>query len=180
MFDSRVAELLDQVCSAARAESRAAAQRLVGIGEVFALRMRESGETAEWAVDATDAVCAEVAAALGIGRSLAASQLRYARALRERLPRLGQAFVAGDIDEATFRTAVFRTGLIRDDEVLAQVDEQLAAQAPRWGSTNQSQLGARIDKIVLRVDRAAVRRRQRIGRTLRHCSPATDSDPPPF
>jgi hypothetical protein len=125
-------------------------------------------------------VCAEVAAALGIGRGLAASQLRYARALRERLPRLGQAFVAGDIDEATFRTAVFRTGLIRDDEVLAQVDEQLAAQAPRWGSTNQSQLGARIDKIVLRVDRAAVRRRQRIGRTLRHCSPATDSDPPPF
>jgi hypothetical protein len=76
MFDGRVAELLDQVCSAARAESRAAAQRLVGIGEVFALRMRESGETAEWAVDATDAVCAEVAAALGIGRGLAASQLR--------------------------------------------------------------------------------------------------------
>ena len=34
MFDDRVAELLDQVCSAARAESRAAAQRLVGIGEV--------------------------------------------------------------------------------------------------------------------------------------------------
>lgn len=32
--------------------------------------------------------------------------------------------MAGDIDEATFRTAVFRTGLIRDDEVLAQVDEQ--------------------------------------------------------
>jgi hypothetical protein len=73
---------------------------------------------------------------------------------------LGRAFIAGDIDEATFRTCVFRTGLIDDDDVLTAVDRQLALVVPRWGSTNRSQLAGRIDKIVARVDLDAVRRRR--------------------
>ncbi|MCV7135595.1 DUF222 domain-containing protein, partial [Mycobacterium hodleri] len=109
---------------------------------------------------ATDAVTLEVAAALGISRDLAASHVRYAHALRFCLPRLGRAFIAGDIDETTFRACVFRTGLIVDDDTLAAVDAELAISAPRWGSCNRSQLAARIDRVIAKVDLDAVRRRR--------------------
>jgi hypothetical protein len=162
MFDkgAQPTALLQRVCSASRAEACAAADRLVAVGELFSLRMRQSEETADWAIDAMDAVSAEVAAALSISQGLAASHVRYARAMREQLPMLGRVFIAGDIDEVTFRTCVFRTGLIDDDDVLAAVDRELALAVPRWGSMNRSQLAGRIDKIVARVDLDAVRRRR--------------------
>ncbi|MDX1891279.1 HNH endonuclease signature motif containing protein [Mycolicibacterium sp. 050158] len=162
MFDPSPAPfgLVQRVCSAARAESCAAGERLVAIGELFALRRSQSEETTDWAVDAEAAVTAEVAAALGISQGLAGSQVRYARAMREQLPALGRAFVAGDITETTFRTCVFRTGLILDEEVMAKVDARLAVQAPRWGRLNRHQVAARIDRIVADVDRDAVRRRK--------------------
>ena len=114
MFDG-AADLLERMCSAARAEACAAAQRLVAIGELVSLRLAEDGGASDdWAVDAVDAVTIEVSAALGISHGLAASHVRYAYALRVQLPRLGAVFIAGDIDEASFRAAVFRTGLITD------------------------------------------------------------------
>ena len=73
---------------------------------------------------------------------------------------LGRVFVAGDIDEATFRAAVFRTGLITDDDLRAAVDAQLAVKAPRWGVLDRSQLAARIDQVIARADRDAVRVRK--------------------
>src|SRR4051794_31688931 len=149
MFESDPAvSLLQQVCSAARAESCAAAARLVAIGELVALRLAQDGGAADdWTIDATDAVAVEVSAALRISRGLAASHVRYAHALRVQPPRLGRVFVAGDIDEATFRAAVFRTGLLLDDDVRAAVDEKLAVRAPRWGVLDRSQLAARIDQV---------------------------------
>ncbi|OPX05163.1 HNH endonuclease signature motif containing protein, partial [Mycobacterium sp. AT1] len=105
-------------------------------------------------------VTLEVAAALNISRDLAASHVRYAHALRFSLPRLGRAFIAGDIDETTFRACVFRTGLIVDDATLAMVDAELAITAPRWGACSRAQLAARIDRVVAKVDLDAVRRRR--------------------
>ncbi|MCV7132726.1 DUF222 domain-containing protein [Mycobacterium hodleri] len=155
------AALLQRMCSAARAEACAAAERLVAIGELVSLRLAEdAGATDLWVVDATDAVTLDVAAALGISRDLAASHVRYAHALRFCLPRLGRAFIAGDIDETTFRACVFRTGLIVDDDTLAAVDAELAISAPRWGSCNRSQLAARVDRVIATVDLDAVRRRR--------------------
>ena len=123
--------LLQQACAAARAEACAAAARLVAIGDLVALRVvQDGGASDDWAVDAVDAAALEVSAGLGISRALAASHVRYAHALRLQLPQLGRVFVAGDIDEATFRAAVFRTALITDDDALATVDAQLALKAP--------------------------------------------------
>ncbi|HYO02941.1 MAG TPA: hypothetical protein VET27_14140, partial [Mycobacterium sp.] len=64
MFDTGAApvSLVQRVCSAARAEACAAGERLSAIGELFALRRSQSEETADWAIDAEDAVCAEVSA----------------------------------------------------------------------------------------------------------------------
>jgi hypothetical protein len=153
------AALVERICAAARAENRAAAARLVAVGELVALRLRR-GAAEEWAIDALAAVSAEVAAALRISQGLAGSYARYARAMRERLPRVADVFAAGDIDLRLFQTLVFRTDLVTDPEILAAVDAQLAVLAPRWPSMTRGRLAAHVDKVVARLDRDAVRRRR--------------------
>jgi hypothetical protein len=93
MFDSRLYEdwkppqtegsraLIDRMCAAGRAESRAAAARLDAVGELFELRRGQRGEAADWAVDTWAAVGAEVAAAFRISQAMAGSYLRYALAM---------------------------------------------------------------------------------------------------
>ncbi|KAA1234783.1 DUF222 domain-containing protein, partial [Mycobacterium simiae] len=83
-----------------------AAAQLAAMGELFAYRLSRCSETEDWAIDTMEAVAAEVAAALRISQGLAASRLRYARAMREQLPQVAQLFVAGDIDYRAFQTIV--------------------------------------------------------------------------
>jgi hypothetical protein len=111
------------------------------------------------AIDTEAAVAAEVGAALRISQGRAASRLRYARAMRERLPQVAEVFKAGDIDYRAFTTIVYRSDLITDPDVLTTVDGQLAANVARWPSMSQGRLGAQVDKIVARADADAVRRR---------------------
>ncbi|OBA70411.1 hypothetical protein A5641_13010 [Mycobacterium sp. 1554424.7] len=158
------AALIDEICAAARAENRQAAAQLVAIGELFRYRLSRCSESEDWAIDTMEAVAAEVGAALRISQGLAASRLRYARAMRERLPQVGQVFRAGDIDYRMFQTIVYRTDLIEDAEVLAGVDAQLAANVARWPSMSQGRLGAQVDRIVARADVDAVRRRAKAQR----------------
>jgi hypothetical protein len=172
MFDTRLHEyweppeterscaLVERMCAAWRAEARAAADRLDAIGELFELRRAQRGEEADWAVDTWAAVGAEVAAAFRISLAMAGSYLRYALAMRERLPMVGQVFRAGDIDYRMFQTLVYRSDLITDDEVLAAVDAQLAATVGRWPSMTRGRLAGRVDKIVAKADADAVRRRR--------------------
>ncbi|HSS24471.1 MAG TPA: HNH endonuclease signature motif containing protein, partial [Mycobacterium sp.] len=155
------AVLVDRICSSWRAENRAAAAQLVAIGELFAYRLSRCSDTEAWAVDTMEAVTAELAAALRISPGLAGHRLRYARAMRERLPRVAELFKAGDIDYRMFQTIVYRTDLITDRDVLAAVDAELAVKVPRWPSTTQGRLGGQVDKIVANADDVdAVRRRK--------------------
>jgi len=151
--------LVDQICAASRAENRAAAAQLTAIGQLFGYRLSRCSESEEWAIDTEEAVAAEVAAALRISQAMAGSQLRYARAMRERLPKTGAVFKAGDIDYRLFQTIVFRTDLITDPDVLAAVDAELAIKVPRWPSLTRGRLAAQIDQIVAKADADAVRRR---------------------
>ncbi len=107
---------------------------LASIGDLFRLRLREFGDCAEWCTDTTEAVTAEVAAALRISQGLAANHLYNARAMRERLPSVTALFAAGDINYLMLQTLVFRTELITDAEVLAAVDAELAVIVARWPS----------------------------------------------
>ncbi len=145
---------------AARAENRAAGQRLAVIGELDLLWLRRFGERETWGTDTHDAITAEIAAALGITRGMADSYLDYARAMRLRLPRVGALLVAGDIDYRTFQTIVYRTDLIADPDVLADVDATLAVKVTRWPGITQGRLGGHVDRIVARADLDAVRRRR--------------------
>lgn len=147
---------LAAVSAASRAENRAAAARLVAVGELWSIRLRECGAHADWVVDAEAAVTAELAAELCISQGLAASALRYARSM-QRVPKVAAVFVAGAMDFALFRTIVYRTDLITDDAVLAAVDAELAVTVPAWPSMTRSRLAQRIDRIVRRHDRDAVR-----------------------
>ncbi len=154
------AALVERICAASRAQNRAAAAQLVAIGELFGYRLSRCSETQDWAIDTMEAVGAEVGAALRISQGAADDLLRYARAMRERLPKVGQVFQAGDIDYRAFQTIVYRTDLVTDPEVLAAVDAQLAVNVVRWPSLSRGRLGAQVDKIVARADADAVRRRK--------------------
>lgn len=154
------AALLGAVGCFARVQNRAVAAQLAAIGELFAYRLSRCAETEEWAVDTEAAVAAEVAAELRIGQGLAASRVRYARALRERLPAVAAVFAAGDIDFRLVQAVVYRTDLITDAEVLAGVDGQLAAVVGRWPALTPARLAARVDRIVAAADVDAVRRRR--------------------
>jgi Domain of unknown function (DUF222) len=161
-YPSRTTEsaaLLDRIGASWREQNRGAAAALVAIGELFAYRLTRCSDTEDWAVDTEAAVSAEVAAALRMSQALAASQLRYARAMRERLPKLAEVFQAGDIDQRTFATIVYRTDLITDRDVLAAVDGQLALTVVRWPSMTRGRLAGQIDKIIAKADADAVRRR---------------------
>jgi hypothetical protein len=152
------AALLERVRDAGRSEAQAAARRLVAVGELFVLRCRDSGEQADWAMDTWEAVAAQVAAVLQCSIAMGSSYLRYAMALRDRLPQVGEAFAAGDIDYRAFQTVVFRTDLITDADVLARVDARLAVRLSRCPTLTRGRLAAEVDKVVAALDRDAVRR----------------------
>ncbi len=161
---SESAALVDRICSLSRAENRAAAAQLAAIGDLFAYRLSRCSDTEAWAVDTMEAVTAEVAAALRISQGLAGSRLRYAWAMRERLPKVAEVFKAGDIDYRAFQTIVYRTDLITDREVLTVVDAELAVKVARWPSMTRGRLAGQVDTIVGKADANAVRRRtQRAG-----------------
>jgi len=159
MFED-VTTVLHRLRAAARTENRAAGERLAVIGELDVLRLREVGERETWCTDTQEAITVEVAAALGITQGLATSYLEYSRAMRLRLPLVGELLVAGDIDYRTFQTIVYRTDLITDPDVLAAVDADLAVKVSRWSGITQGRLGGYVDRIVARADRDAVPRRR--------------------
>ncbi|OBH00734.1 hypothetical protein A5696_15340 [Mycobacterium sp. E2699] len=161
-YPSKTAEsaaLVEEICASSRQENQAAAAQLAAIGRLFGYRLSRCSDTEDWAVDTVEAVAAEVAAALRISQGLAASRVRYARAMRERLPQVAEMFKSGDIDYRTFQTLVYRTDLIEDRQVLAAVDAALAANVGRWPSMSRGRLAGQVDKIVAKADVDAVRRR---------------------
>src|SRR5271156_768032 len=92
---------------------------------------------------------------------MGSSYLRYAIAMRDRLPRVGKAFAAGDIDYRSFQTVVFRTDLVTDADALAKVDAQLAVRLSRCPSLTRGGLGAAVDQVRARLDPDAVRRSEK-------------------
>ncbi len=153
------AGMVERIREATRWENRAAAAQLDGIWDLFSSQLARHRETEDWAVDTMEAVAAQVGAALRISQGLAASRLRYGRAMRERLPKVAELFRAGDIGFRLFATIVFRTDLIIDPTLMARVDAQLAANVVRWPSMSRGRLAGAIDKIVVTADRDALRQR---------------------
>jgi hypothetical protein len=70
---------------------------------LFAYRLARCSDTEAWAVDTVEAVAAELAAELRISQGLAGSRLRYARAMRERLPKVARSSKAAISTIGRFR-----------------------------------------------------------------------------
>jgi Domain of unknown function (DUF222) len=110
-----------------------------------------------WALDGHENVVAEVGAALGISRGRARGRLRYAIALRERLPRIAEVFAQGLIDFRMMAAVVSRTELVQDPVLVAKLDAAIARHAPKWMRLSEPKLFERIDWWVLRFDPAGRR-----------------------
>ncbi len=151
------AAVVDALVVAARAENAAAAHRLAWMGELYARRApADDVERSNWAIDGHANVVAEISAALRISRGRAAGQLRYAIALRERLPKVAEVFRSGAIDFRMMAALVARSDIV-DDEAIAKLDAALAQHAPRWMRMSGPKLVERIDMWVERFDPHGVR-----------------------
>ena len=160
MFD-QIGEsaLLAEMTAAQRAERAAVARRLLAAGQLCRLRMAgiAAGQRTQWCIDNWEAVAAEVGAELGISRGRASSAMNYGVELIERLPRLAELFAAGDVDFRVVAAAVFRTGLVTDAGVIAEIDRMIAARAQGWNALSRNRITQLIDQWVARLDPAAVR-----------------------
>jgi hypothetical protein len=159
MFDTMDdAGVVDVITDAARAQNAECARELAAIGELYARRAPEDdADRFNWAVDGHENVVAEVAAALRVSRGRAAGRLRYAIALRERLPRVAEVFARGEIDFRLVAAVVYRTDLVEDPELIARLDAVVARHAPSWMRFSAPKVIERIDMWVARFDPAGLR-----------------------
>ena len=128
------------------------------VGRFTQRRMEQmSGEHDFWCVDDWEVIAAEIGAELGISRGRASSQMRYGSALLDRFPKLGAVFVGGAVDFRVIAAAIFRTDLITDAAVLAQIDAELARKAPSWNKLSREKITELVDWMVIDLDPEAVR-----------------------
>jgi hypothetical protein len=152
------AGVVDAIAAAARGQNAACAWELSAIGELYARRIpQDDVDRVNWVIDGHENVVAEVSAALGISRGRARGRLRYAIALRERLPRLAEVFARGLIDFRLMAAVVSRTELVEDPVLVAKLDAAIARHAPRWMRLSEPKLFERIDMWVMRFDPAGTR-----------------------
>jgi hypothetical protein len=159
MFESvDDAGVVEAIVGASREQNAACGRELAAIGELYARRAPEDDcDRENWAIDGHENVVAEIAAALGISRGRARGRLRYAIALRERLPRVADVFARGLIDFRLMAAVVARTELVGDPDLIAKLDVAIARQAPKWMRLSEPKLFERIDWWVLRFDPAGRR-----------------------
>jgi hypothetical protein len=150
--------VVDAITAAAREQNAMCGRELAAIGELYARRApQDDVDRLNWAIDGHENVVAEVAAALGISRGRARGRLRYAIALRERLPRVAEVFASGLIDFRLMAAVVSRTELVEDPMLIAKLDAAVARHAPRWMRLSEPKLLERIDMWVMRLDPAGRR-----------------------
>ncbi|MDZ4265000.1 MAG: DUF222 domain-containing protein [Mycobacterium sp.] len=151
------AALIGAITGWARASAAAEARKLAAIAELERRRCTDALHPG-WACDDRDAAAAEVSCALTVGHGRALGQIDLAVTLRDRLPKVGRRFLAGEIPIGMVNTIGWRTALVLDEHALAQLDTEIADHAHEWGPLSQDKLEKAIDFWVQRYDPDAVRR----------------------
>jgi Domain of unknown function (DUF222) len=157
------AELIDAITAEARASAVSDARRYAAIAELE--RRRNTGEHAHWACDDWDAAAAEVAAALNIGHGRASGEMDMAVMLRDRFPKVGALFFAGEISARRVWLISNRTYLVTDADAVAELDSVIAERITNWGPLSEYKLAQAIDVWVDKIDPAALRRTRNKART---------------
>lgn len=152
------ADLIDAARQWSREENAAAARKMAVMAELFTRRTGVDAEDRSgWWLDPEAAVAAEVAVAVGVTQGLALHQTQRAVALRDRLPRVASLFADGLITDLLIRKIVYRTGLVTDPAVMAEVDAVIADRVGHWGQLSEKKIEQAIDATVLAHDPIAVR-----------------------
>jgi hypothetical protein len=152
------AGVVNVITDAARQQNAMCGREFAAIGELYARRAPDDDVDREnWAIDGHENVVAEVAAALGISRGRARGRLRYAIALRERLPRVAEVFARGLVDFRLMAAVVSRTELVEDPVLVAKLDAAIARHGTKWMRLSEPKLFERIDMWVMRFDPAGRR-----------------------
>jgi Domain of unknown function (DUF222) len=150
--------LLAAMSESLRVERAAVARRLIAAGLLAQRRVIDAEhETESWCVEDWDVAAAEIGAELGISRFRASADMSYGQTLIERLPKLAERFLAGDVDYRVFTVIDFRTALVSDPDVLAELDEKMARLAPGWNALSRKKLTHVIDWLVVELDPEARR-----------------------
>ena len=150
------AVLARAVAGWAAASAAAEARKLAAAAEVA--RRAATGQLGERkAIDDVDAAAAVLSCALTVSHGKAVKLIDLAVTLRDRLPKTGARFLAGQISPAMISTIAWRTLLVKQP-ALAHIDHEIAIRAPGWGPLSHTKLDQAIDLWIDRYDPDAVRR----------------------
>ena len=157
------AALVDVIAAEAKASAVSDARKYAAIAELE--RRRNTGEHSKWASDDTDAVAAEIAAALNIGHGRALGEIDIAKMLRKQLPKVAALFAAGQINGRRVWLIEQRIRLVTDPEALTELDDTIAERITAWGPLSEYKLIDAIDVWVDKIDPGALRRVRNGART---------------
>jgi len=164
--------LIEAIGTTRRLESVLMARRLAAVAVL--LKHRSAAEQADPerqfnVVDGYEQTCAEVSAVLNISATSAGFVVHYAEVLAERLPHIGALLASGQTDWRTTQLIISRTDLV-DDELIARLDETLAARLAAWQSWSRQRIINAIDTEVLAVDADAAKQRRQAAEDERFIS----------
>lgn len=134
-----------------------AARRLAFLAELIKRRIEPDSETGKLSCDDWDSMTAEAGCAMGISPRRASTQLRYAEALDERLPKVAALLAAGVLSVRVASTIIWRTHLVVDRTAMALIDAGIAARAAGCGVLSDVQLDLTIDAVLEEHDPQARR-----------------------
>jgi hypothetical protein len=166
------AALVAVVESSHREESALVARRLAAVAALLrnrrtaAERVEKQGGYAS--IDGFDQTAAEVAAAMNLSPMAAGYLVSDAETLETRLPRIAALLAEGRTDWRTVRLIIGRTELVIDDELIAKMDQSLAARIANWHGWSKQRIVNAVDAAVRIVDPDAARERRVAAEDRRH------------
>lgn len=151
------ADVVDAIAGWARVATQAEAFKVAAIGE-WQHRNCADPVGPRWACDDWDNAAAQIGSALNISPGRASGQMDLAVALRDRFPKLGRRFMAGQVPVWMVSMVVWRTALVVDGQALAELDSAFTDAIDGWGVLSMAKLEHAIDMWIDKYDPDAVRR----------------------
>jgi hypothetical protein len=153
--DLAPAALVATIESGHREESVLVARRMAAVAALLRHRVaaveRAEQQRGYAVIDGFEQTTAEVAAAMNLSPAGASYLVSYAEALDKRLPHVAALLGEGRTDWRTVRLIISRTNLVADDDLVAKLDQSLAARIGAWHGWSRQ-------RIVNAVDAARERR----------------------
>lgn len=172
------AALVAVIESTHREESMLVARRLAAVAALLRHRVANSEQADQEyaAIDGFEQTAAEVAAAMNLSAMGASYLVSHAEALDIRLPRIAALLAEGKTGWRTVRLIITRTDLITNGELIAKIDQSLAARIGNWHGWSRQRIVNAVDAAVRVTDPDAVRERRLEAENERHIAiTATDN-----